>query len=90
VASNLVPADVKKVFTLTKEGKLAEANEVQDKLLPVIDACFTEVNPIPVKAGANMLGLNAGVPRGPLTELEEAHKEVMRAALKNYGLEIVE
>jgi hypothetical protein len=37
-----------------------------------------------------MLGLNAGVPRGPLTELEEAHKEVMRTALKNYGLEIAE
>jgi 4-hydroxy-tetrahydrodipicolinate synthase len=90
VASNLLPADVKKVFTLTKAGRLAEANEVQDKLLPVIDACFTEVNPIPVKAGANMLGLNAGVPRGPLTELEEAHKEVMRTALKNYGLEITE
>ncbi len=89
VASNLVPADVKKVFTLTRAGKLEEANAVQDKLLPLIDACFLEVNPIPAKAGADMLGLNAGVPRGPLTEMEPAHKAVMREALKNYGLEIV-
>ncbi len=90
VASNLLPAEVKRVYTLTKEGKLSEANALQDRLLPVIDACFTEVNPIPVKAGANMLGLNAGKPRGPLTELEEEHKEVMRAALKGFGLEVTE
>ena len=89
VASNLVPADVKKVFTLTKAGKLDEANAVQDKLLPVIDACFMEVNPIPAKAGANLLGLNAGVPRAPLTEMEPAHIEAMKTVLKNYGLEIV-
>lgn len=88
VASNLFPADVKKVYTLTKAGNLAQANEVQDKLLPVIDACFIEVNPIPVKAGANILGWNCGVPRGPLTELEEAHKEVMRNVLKTYGAEV--
>lgn len=89
VASNLVPADVKKVFTLTKAGKLEEANAVQDKLLPVIDACFMEVNPIPAKAGANLLGLNAGKPRAPLTEMEPAHIEAMKTVLKNYGLEIV-
>ena len=89
VASNLVPADVKKVYTLTKAGKLDEANAVQDKLLPLIDACFMEVNPIPAKAGANLLGLNAGVPRAPLTEMEPAHIEKMKEILKNYGLEIV-
>lgn len=90
VASNLLPAEVKAVYTLTKAGRLEEANRLQDKLLPVIDACFTEVNPIPVKAGASMLGLNAGIPRGPLTELEEAHKSIMREALKNFGCEVTE
>lgn len=89
VVSNLVPADVKKVFTLTKAGKLDEANAVQDKLLPLVDACFMEVNPIPAKAGANLLGLNAGKPRGPLTEMEPAHREAMKEIMKAYGLEIV-
>ncbi len=88
VASNLVPADVKKVFTLTKAGKLGEANALQDKLLPVIDACFMEVNPIPAKAGVRMLGIDVGVPRAPLTEMEEAHQEKMKEILTAYGLEI--
>lgn len=88
VASNLLPAEVKEVYTLVKAGNLEEANRLQDKLLPVIDACFTEVNPIPVKAGANMLGLDAGTPRGPLTELEEEHKKIMRQALTDFGAEV--
>ena len=60
----------------------------QDKLLPLIDACFTEVNPIPVKAGCDMLGLNAGVPRAPLTELEDAHKKILKDCIHNLGIKI--
>jgi 4-hydroxy-tetrahydrodipicolinate synthase len=86
VASNLAPKQVKEVYTLTVAGKLEEANAIQDTLLPLIDACFVEVNPIPVKAGCNMIGLQAGTPRSPLTELEEAHKEVMAKALKQAGV----
>ena len=89
VVSNLVPAEVKKLYTLVKEGKLAEANELQDRLLPVIDACFMEVNPIPAKAGANMLGMQAGKPRAPLTEMEEEHKVAMKKILTAFGLEVV-
>ncbi len=51
VASNIAPAQVKRVYSLVAEGRLKEANAVQDGLLPLIDACFTEVNPIPVKYG---------------------------------------
>ena len=86
VVSNLAPAQVKRVANLVFDGKLDRANELQDKLLPLIDACFTEVNPIPVKAGCDMLGLNAGIPRAPLTELEDAHKVVMQKCLKEVGL----
>ena len=71
VASNIAPALLKKMYTLVKQNRLEEANAVQDFLLPLEDACFLEVNPIPVKAAYNMLGFNAGVPRSPLTELEE-------------------
>ncbi|MBO5525352.1 MAG: 4-hydroxy-tetrahydrodipicolinate synthase [Clostridia bacterium] len=85
VVSNLLPAEVKQVYTLVKEGKLKEANEIQDKLLPVIDACFIEVNPIPVKYGCEALGLGGGIPRAPLTELEDAHKKVMQDALDAFG-----
>ena len=86
VVSNLCPAEVKKVATLVFEAKLGDANALQDRLLPLIDACFVEVNPIPVKYGCCALGFNAGVPRAPLTEMEEAHKAVMDKALASAGI----
>ena len=61
---------------------------MNDKLLPLANACFVEVNPIPVKAAMNLIGYNAGVPRAPLTEIEPANKEKLATAMKNYGLEI--
>ncbi len=88
VASNIAPKQVKQVYTYVAERKLDEAIELQDKLLPLIDACFTEVNPIPVKAGCDMLGLDAGVPRAPLTELEDAHKKIMQDCIENLGLKL--
>ena len=86
VASNIAPKLLKKMYTLVQENKLKEANEVQDFLLPFEDACFVEVNPIPVKAAYNMIGFNAGVPRSPLTELEDNNKKILLQAIKNAGL----
>ena len=88
VASNIAPKEVKQVYTYVAERNLEAANELQDKLLPLIDACFTEVNPIPVKAGCDMLGLDAGVPRAPLTELEDEHKKIMLNCIKKLGLKL--
>lgn len=85
VVSNLVPKEVKAMYEAFAAGDLARANALQDALLPLIDACFTEVNPIPAKAGMRMLGLDAGIPRLPLTELSEPHKQVMRDALAALG-----
>lgn len=88
VVSNIAPKEVKQVAEYVFAGELKKANAVQDKLLPLIDACFTEVNPIPVKAGCDMLGLNAGVPRAPLTELEDAHKKILKDCIHNLGIKI--
>ena len=82
VVSNIVPEQVKEVYTLVKKGDYEKANELQDSLLPLINACFIEVNPIPVKEAMNMLGFDAGLPRPPLTELEEEHKAVLSRELK--------
>ncbi len=89
VTSNIAPALVKKMYDLVQENKLAEANDVQDFLLPLEDACFLEVNPIPIKAAYNMLGFDAGVPRSPLTELEEKNKEILLNAMKKAGLKTI-
>lgn len=86
VTSNIAPALVKKMYNLVKQNKLDEANEIQDFLLPLEDACFLEVNPIPIKAAYNMLGFNAGVPRSPLTELEPHNKDILLREIKRAGL----
>ena len=88
VVSNVVPELVKKTYTLVKDNKLKEANAVQDSLLPLINACFIEVNPIPVKAAYNMIGFYAGTPRPPLTELEDKNKTILLNAMKNAGVKV--
>lgn len=88
VVSNLVPADVKRMYTAVKTGRTEEAYALNDRLFPLAQACFLEVNPIPVKAALNLMGLKAGSPRAPLTEMEAANKEKLCAAMTAYGLEV--
>jgi 4-hydroxy-tetrahydrodipicolinate synthase len=88
VLSNVVPADVKKLCELVFANKMQEAATLADKLLPLANACFVEVNPIPVKAAMNYLGFNAGTPRAPLTEIENTNAEKLTAAMRAYGLEV--
>ncbi len=86
VTSNIAPALVKRMYVLVKENRLDEANEVQDFLLPLEDACFLEVNPIPIKAAYEMLGFKAGLPRSPLTELSEENKAILQKEIIRAGL----
>ena len=88
VLSNIVPADVKKMCDLVKEGSMYEAIALNDKLLPLANACFVEVNPIPVKAAMGLLGYEVGTPRAPLTEIEDCNKAKLAKAMQDYGLEV--
>lgn len=87
VVSNIEPKAVKTLCNLVFEGKMEEAIALNDKLLPLANACFVEVNPIPVKEAVNLLGFNAGEPRAPLTVMEEANREKLVKAMKDFGLE---
>ncbi len=87
VVSNIAPKQVKELCTLIEQGDFAKAIALNDKLLPLANACFVEVNPIPVKEAVNMLGFNAGTPRAPLTRLEEGNREKLRSAMEAFGLE---
>jgi 4-hydroxy-tetrahydrodipicolinate synthase len=86
VASNIIPKETKMVYEYIKARELDKAIALTDKILPVIDAMFLEVNPIPAKAAADMIGLCGGIPRSPLTELEPHNKEKMIKVLKEFGL----
>ncbi len=87
VVSNIAPKQVKELCTLIAQGDYAKAAALNDKLLPLANACFVEVNPIPVKEAVNMLGFNAGTPRAPLTRLEEQNREKLLSAMQTFGLE---
>ena len=54
--------------------------------IPLIDALFCEVNPIPVKKALNLMGMEAGPMRRPLTELEPEHVAYLEKAMKDYGI----
>lgn len=88
VVSNLVPDQVKLLVRCVQNGDLSAANNVNDTLLPLINACFAEVNPIPVKAAMNLLGFDAGIPRAPLTPIEPEHLRLLKDALNENLIEV--
>ena len=76
VLSNVAPAYVHDMCYKFFSGDIAGSRKMQLDALPLVDALFCEVNPIPVKAALNMMGKEVGTLRAPLTEMEDAHKEV--------------
>jgi 4-hydroxy-tetrahydrodipicolinate synthase len=90
VASNIAPREVGEVARYYFTGRNEQAVELQEKLLPLIDQMFTEVNPIPVKKASELIGLGGGEVRAPLTELEEPHLSSLIKVLKDFGYSIKE
>lgn len=82
VLSNVAPTYVHDMIYAYFEGDVAKSCKMQLDAIPVVDALFCEVNPIPVKAGMNMQGKGVGGLRGPLTEIEPQHKEILRKAMQ--------
>ena len=89
VLSHVAPRDTHDMVMKLMEGKVQESAALQLKYIPLIQALFCEVNPIPVKAAMNMMGFHVGSLRMPLTEMEEAHKETLRKAMQNAGIPVV-
>lgn len=86
VAGNIVPEKMVRLTRLCLEGNYQEASALQLELLPLIDALFSEVNPIPVKTAMDLMGMDAGPVRLPLCEMSFAHQEALKAQLKQYQL----
>lgn len=86
VLSNIAPKFTHDMVMNYLNGNHKEALEMQIKALPLVDALFCEVNPIPVKAALNLMGKEAGPLRLPLTEMEPEHKEQLARAMKDYGI----
>ena len=88
VLSNVAPEYTHDIVAKHLEGKVEESCKMQLDALPLVHALFCEVNPIPVKTAMNMMGKEVGPMRMPLCEMEDAHKEVLRKAMKDFGLEL--
>lgn len=86
VLSNVAPTYVHDMCYKFFSGDIAGSRKMQLDALPLIDALFCEVNPIPVKAALNMMGKEVGTLRAPLTEMEDAHKEVLKKAMIDLGI----
>ncbi len=88
VMANIAPRQMHDMTELYFDGKTEEALDMQIKMLPVIDALFCEVNPIPVKTAMGILGHCSGELRLPLCEMEEANEMRLRKALADYGFKL--
>ncbi len=86
VLSNVAPRQTHDMVMKFLEGDTAGAAKIQLDAIPLISALFCEVNPIPVKTALNLMGMEVGPLRMPLTEMEDANKEVLKKAMKDFGI----
>lgn len=86
VLSNILPKETHQMCQYCLDNNFAEATKLQLEYLELINTLFIEVNPIPVKAAMNMMGLPAGPCRMPLCDMTDDHVEAMRKALAAKGL----
>ena len=89
VLSHVAPQETHDIVAKLMAGDVEGSAKLQLKYLPLIKALFSEVNPIPVKAAMNMIGYNVGSLRMPLSEMEDANKEILRKAMKDVGINVV-
>ncbi|MDR1531843.1 MAG: 4-hydroxy-tetrahydrodipicolinate synthase [Clostridiales bacterium] len=86
VLANIAPRQVHDLVTKYLEGDRSGALDLQLRALPLVRALFAEVNPMPVKAALNLMGLNAGHYRLPLVEVTPATLDRLKAEMTAYGL----
>ena len=88
VLSNVAPRKTHDMVQKFLDGDVAGSREIQLRALPLIDALFCEVNPIPVKAALNLMGKEVGPLRLPLTEMEPQNQERLAKAMKDFGIKL--
>ncbi len=88
VLSNVCPREVNLVVKYFFEGKNRKATLLHEKLLPLVNQLFTEVNPIPVKRATELLGLGRGAVRPPLTPLEPEHERSLLTEMRKFGFNV--
>ncbi len=88
VLSNVMPAETVKICDDFFAGRIAESAERQLDMLPLINALFSEVNPIPVKAAMAAMGYCDNYLRLPLTVMEKEHENVLLDCMRKMGINV--
>ena len=86
VLSHVAPLDTHNIVEFFLNGRVQESIALQHKYSGLVKALFSEVNPIPVKKAMNLLGYEVGPLRLPLTEMEDAHAEILAAEMRKLGI----
>lgn len=86
VLSNVAPRQTHEICRKFLDGDVAGSRKMQLEALNLCNALFCEVNPIPVKKALNLMGMEAGPLRMPLTEMEQANAARLKKAMEDYGI----
>lgn len=89
VLSNIMPRETVKICESYLSGNIEESRNIQLELLPLINALFSEVNPIPVKAAMSAMGYCEDKLRLPLTSMENEKREKMLVLMKQQGIRLM-
>lgn len=89
VLSNVAPQETHDMCAKYLAGDVKGACDLQLRAMPLIDQLFSEVNPIPVKKAMNLMGMDCGSLRMPLTELSKEHEPKLIQAMKEFGILVV-
>lgn len=88
VLSNVAPKETALMCKKFFDGDVVGAMEMQKKYLPLVNALFCEVNPIPAKAAMAAMGFCENYLRLPLVPMEDAHREVLLQCMRNVGVKV--
>ena len=88
VLSNVIPAQAVAMTDACRAGDFRTAAKMQCDFLPLINALFSEVNPIPAKAATAAMGFGADALRLPLTSMEEQNRAVLFAEMRKLGIAV--
>lgn len=86
VVANILPKETHEVVMKFLKGDVLEARNIQLKMLNIINALFIEVNPIPIKTAMNILGMEVGNLRLPLTNMDENNVNILINSMEEYGV----
>ena len=89
VLSNVAPQETHDICEKFFKGDVKGSAALQLKALPLIEQLFCEVNPIPVKKAMQLMGVECGPLRMPLTEISKEHEQALAKAMKDFGIQLV-